>query len=63
MTEQPTIEWTELAHRVNDGIDVDEPKMPTFALTVANVKARLLVEPGAVASPLAVKVWSPVLVP
>jgi hypothetical protein len=22
MTEQPTIEWTELAHRVNDGLDV-----------------------------------------
>ena len=22
MTEQPTTEWTELAHRVNDGIDV-----------------------------------------
>ena len=22
MTDQPTTEWTELAHRVNDGIDV-----------------------------------------
>lgn len=22
MTKQPTIEWTELAHRVNDGLDV-----------------------------------------
>jgi hypothetical protein len=22
MTEQPTIEWTELAHRANDGVDV-----------------------------------------
>lgn len=47
---------------VKVGMEVEEPKLPTFPLTVARVVPKEPV-PKPVTSPVRVMVWSPVLVP